>query len=164
MVALCGAFLVILGLIPKMGQIIAHIPDPVIGGAATVMFAMVTVVGIQTLSKVSFKDNHNLLIVAVSLAVGMAPTMLTTLYSKFPSWFQTIFGSSITSTVVVVFVLNLLFNHWQAPRGPQAIETALSEGGSAPGIPNDGVNVEDGYPENWQAEPGRPALTEPAER
>jgi xanthine/uracil permease len=41
----------------------------VIGGAATVMFAMVTAVGIQTLHKTSFDGNHNLLIVAVSVAV-----------------------------------------------------------------------------------------------
>ena len=161
-VALCGVFLVILGLIPKMGEIIAAIPGPVIGGAATVMFAMVTVVGIQTLSKVSFKDNHNLLIVAVSLAVGMAPTMVTTLYSKFPSWFQTIFGSSITSTVVVVFVLNLLFNHWAAGKNEGVLDTAVLEGAVAPGIPNDGVNVEDGYPENWQPGPSSPASTTPA--
>ena len=157
-VALSGLFLLILGLIPKMGQIIAHIPDPVIGGAATVMFAMVTVVGIQTLSKVSFRDNHNLLIVATSLAVGLAPTAMPTMYSKFPSWFQVIFGSSITSTVIVVFVLNLVFNHFTSESEPEpeesALETALQEGAYAPGIPNDGVHASDGLPENWQKEPG----------
>ncbi|MET3806086.1 xanthine/uracil permease [Nakamurella sp. UYEF19] len=92
-----------------MGQVIAHIPEPVIGGAATVRLAMVTVIGIQTLSKVSFTDNHNLLKVAVSLSVGMAPALLTTFYSKFPEWLQIIFGSAITSTVIVVFVLDLAF-------------------------------------------------------
>lgn len=153
-VALCGVFLVVLGVIPKMGAVIAALPQQVIGGAATVMFAMVTVVGIQTLSKVSFKDNHNLLIVAVSLSVGMAPALFTTFYSKFPEWFQTIFGSAITSTVIVVFVLNLLFNHWGGQGEPEALETAVHEGAYAPGIPNDGVNVSDGYPENWQKEPG----------
>ncbi|SDP34841.1 nucleobase:cation symporter-2, NCS2 family [Nakamurella panacisegetis] len=153
-VALCGVFLVILGVIPKMGAIIAALPDQVIGGAATVMFAMVTVVGIQTLSKVSFRDNHNLLIVAVSLSVGMAPALFTSFYSKFPEWFQTIFGSAITSTVIVVFVLNLLFNHFGHRGEPEALETAVHEGAYAPGIPNDGVNVSDGYPENWQKEPG----------
>jgi NCS2 family nucleobase:cation symporter-2 len=47
-VTACGTLLVILGILPKFGQIVANIPGPVIGGAATVMFAMVTAVGVQT--------------------------------------------------------------------------------------------------------------------
>ena len=50
-VTTCGTLLILLGLLPKFGQIVASIPGPVIGGAATVMFAMVTAVGIQTLNK-----------------------------------------------------------------------------------------------------------------
>jgi NCS2 family nucleobase:cation symporter-2 len=72
-VSTCGAFLVILGLVPKVGQSVASVPGPVIGGAATVMFAMVTVVGIRTLNKASFDNNDNLLIVAVSLSAGLLP-------------------------------------------------------------------------------------------
>ncbi len=56
---MCGALLLVMGLIPKIGQVIADLPGPVIGGGATVMFAMVTAVGIQTLHKVNFTDNHN---------------------------------------------------------------------------------------------------------
>ncbi|WP_063740123.1 uracil-xanthine permease family protein [Amycolatopsis jejuensis] len=111
-VAVCGVLLIIVGLVPKIGQIVASIPGPVIGGAATVMFAMVTAVGIRTLHKASFKDNQNLLIVAVSLAVGLLPAVAPHFYDHFPQNFQVIFGSSITATVIVVFVLNLVFNHW----------------------------------------------------
>ena len=72
-VTVCGGLLLLLGVIPKIGQIVAGLPGPVIGGAATVMFAMVTSIGIRTLHKVDFEDNHNLLIVAISLAVGLIP-------------------------------------------------------------------------------------------
>ena len=48
-VAVCGAALLLLGLIPKIGAVVADLPSPVIGGAATVMFAMVTAIGIRTL-------------------------------------------------------------------------------------------------------------------
>src|SRR4029079_17429835 len=51
-VTTCGVFLLILGIIPKVGQLVAGLPGPVIGGAATVMFAMVTSIGIRTLHKV----------------------------------------------------------------------------------------------------------------
>jgi uric acid transporter len=135
-VAVCGAFLFILGVIPKVGAIVAALPGPVIGGAATVMFAMVTAVGIQTLHKVHFggPDNHNLLIVAVSLSFGLIPTIQPAFYQQFPADFQVIFGSSITSTVIVVFVLNLFFNHWwpNLHRKHGAVETAVEHGAVVP--------------------------------
>jgi NCS2 family nucleobase:cation symporter-2 len=140
-VTVCGAFLLVMGLIPKIGQIIADLPGPVIGGAATVMFAMVTAVGIQTLHKVNFEGNHNLLIVAASLAVGLIPAFNSHFYDKFPKDFQVIFGSSITATVIVVFFLNLIFNHWTTGRRPaeSAVQTALDEGAVAVDVPHGGV-------------------------
>jgi xanthine permease len=128
-VTTCGVFLLLLGLIPKVGQVIADLPGPVIGGAATVMFAMVTAVGIQTLHKVNFEGNHNLLIVATALAVGLLPAFDPSFYSKFPKDFQVIFGSSITATVIVVFTLNLVFNHWTSgTRRTGAVQTAVNKG------------------------------------
>jgi uric acid transporter len=120
------------------------VPGPVIGGAATVMFAMVTAVGIQTLHKVNFDGNNNLLIVAVSLAAGLLPAVAPSFYEHFPSNFQVIFGSSITSTVIVVFVLNIVFNHWSWRRkGESAVEVALREGAVAVNVPDDGASVAD---------------------
>ena len=112
-VTTCGVFLLILGLIPKVGQIIADLPGPVIGGAATVMFAMVTAVGIQTLHKVELRrqpqpaDRRDR-----RWPSACCPRSTRHFYNKFPKDFQVIFGSSITATVIVVFVLNLVFNHW----------------------------------------------------
>ena len=151
-VTTCGAFLIILGILPKFGQIVAGIPGPVIGGAATVMFAMVTAVGVQTLHKTSFDGNHNLLIVAVSLAVGLLPAVQPAFYKNFPSDFQVIFGSSITSTVIVVFTLNLVFNHWTWRRkGESAVSVAVREGAVAVDVPNDGV-VEHGVAGHGEVE------------
>ncbi len=132
-VTVCGALLVILGLIPKVGAIVADLPNPVIGGAATVMFAMVTAIGIQTLHTASFDGNHNLLIVAVSLAVGLIPTIQPAFYQHFPQNFQVIFGSSITATVIVVFVLNLVFNHWGGiAKRDGLVSTAVDAGAVVP--------------------------------
>jgi NCS2 family nucleobase:cation symporter-2 len=130
-VTVCGGFLLVLGLIPKVGQLIADLPGPVVGGAATVMFAMVTAVGIQTLHKADFRDNHNLLIVAAALAVGLVPAFDQHIYDDFPKDFQVIFGSSITATVVVVFVLNLVFNHWTRDGRSSAVQEAVSGGAVA---------------------------------
>jgi NCS2 family nucleobase:cation symporter-2 len=109
------------------------------------MFAMVTAVGVQTLHKTSFDGNHNLLIVAVSLAVGLLPAVQPAFYEHFPSDFQVIFGSSITSTVIVVFTLNLVFNHWtRRPKGESAVSVAVREGAVAVNVPDDGARDEQG--------------------
>jgi uric acid transporter len=135
-VTVCGVGLVILGLVPKVGAIVAALPGPVVGGAATVMFAMVTAVGIQTLHKVNFggPNNHNLLIIAVSFSIGLIPTIQPDFYEHFSTNFQVIFGSSITSTVITVFVLNLVFNHWlpNFPRKAGAVEAAVEAGAVSP--------------------------------
>jgi NCS2 family nucleobase:cation symporter-2 len=135
-VTVCGIGLVILGLVPKVGAVVAALPGPVVGGAATVMFAMVTAVGIQTLHKVTFSgpNNHNLLIIAVSFSFGLIPTIQPDFYQHFPTDFQVIFGSSITSTVIIVFVLNLVFNHWlpDFPRKEGAVEAAVEAGAVSP--------------------------------
>ena len=144
-VAICGVFLVILGLIPKVSEAIANIPGPVIGGAATVMFAMVTAIGIRTLATVKFENNHNLLIVAVSLSVGLIPSVAPTFYHRFPSDFQVIFGSSITSTVIVVFLLNLFFNHWKAwPPKNTALRVALGYG-AVTGVTDEDLAAHSGH-------------------
>jgi NCS2 family nucleobase:cation symporter-2 len=123
-VAVTGTVLAIMGLVPKVGAFVAAIPEPVIGGTAVIMFAMVTAVGIQTLQKVRYTGNHNLFIVAVSLGVGMLPAVSTdrfgnTIFFKnFPDWLQTVCGSPITITVILAFTLNLLFNHVGGRKAP----------------------------------------------
>ncbi|GAA1269600.1 nucleobase:cation symporter-2 family protein [Pseudonocardia aurantiaca] len=109
--AVAGGVLLLLGLVPKFGEVVASLPGPVVGGAGLVMFATVTAVGIRTLHKVRFEGTHNLMIVAVSLGVGMLPVVAPNFYRQVPATIEIIIGSSITSCVIVAFLLNLLFNH-----------------------------------------------------
>jgi NCS2 family nucleobase:cation symporter-2 len=109
--AAAGGMLVVLGLIPKLGAVVASLPGPVIGAAGLVMFATVTTVGITTLSRVSFEGNGNLLIIAVAIGIGMLPVVAPEIYHRLPAWAQIIAGSAITSATLVAFGLNLVFNH-----------------------------------------------------
>ncbi|MDU3077968.1 MAG: solute carrier family 23 protein, partial [Mixta calida] len=70
-VAAGGAILILLGLLPVLGRVIAAIPMPVLGGAGVVLFGTVAASGIRTLAKVDYKDNMNLVIVATALAFGI---------------------------------------------------------------------------------------------
>ncbi|HAL66522.1 MAG TPA: uracil permease, partial [Pseudomonas sp.] len=118
-VATGGVILVVLGLLPIMGRIIAAVPTPVLGGAGIVLFGTVAASGIRTLSKVSYQNNVNLIIVAASLGFGMIPIAAPAFYHQFPNWFETIFHSGISSAAIMAIVLNLIFNHFTAGNSDQ---------------------------------------------
>ncbi|WP_019552802.1 nucleobase:cation symporter-2 family protein [Propionispira raffinosivorans] len=109
-VAAAGIILVVLGLFPKAAAIVASIPAPVLGGAGIAMFGMVMASGIKTLSKVGFDDNHNLMVVAISIAVGLIPLAVPNFYQQFPGSLQIIFNSGITVGSVTAIVLNGVLN------------------------------------------------------
>ncbi|QBJ89268.1 purine permease [Streptomyces seoulensis] len=119
-VAAAGALLVLLGLLPKLGAVVAAVPAPVLGGAGLVMFGTVAASGLRTLARVDFRDNHNLTVVAVSVAVGMLPVGVPTVYAKFPDWFQTVMNSGISAGCLTAIVLNLLFNHLPGRKAEEA--------------------------------------------
>ncbi|MET4096184.1 nucleobase:cation symporter-2 family protein [Arthrobacter sp. UYCu712] len=109
-----GVILVVLGLLPVLGRVVAAVPTPVLGGAGVVLFGTVAASGIRTLSKVEYKNNMNLIIVAASIGFGMIPIAAPAFYDQFPSWFGTIFHSGISSAAIMAILLNLLFNHLKA--------------------------------------------------
>jgi len=109
-VAVAGLIMIIFGLLPKMGAIVAAVPRPVLGGAALVLFATVGVIGIQTLSRVDFHDERNVIIVAVSVALALIPVAFPTFYQNVPDELQIIVGSGITMGSLSAILLNLIFN------------------------------------------------------
>ncbi|EKT4521854.1 purine permease [Pseudomonas putida] len=118
-VATGGVILVVLGLLPIMGRVIAAVPTPVLGGAGIVLFGTVAASGIRTLATVNYKNNVNLIIVAASLGFGMIPIAAPTFYHHFPSWFETIFHSGISSAAIMAILLNLIFNHFKTGNSDQ---------------------------------------------
>ncbi|MFE6613807.1 nucleobase:cation symporter-2 family protein [Amycolatopsis sp. NPDC057786] len=106
-----GVILLVLGMLPVLGRVVAAIPYPVLGGAGLVLFGTVAASGIKTLSKVDYNGNMNLVIFAASVGLGMVPIAAPEFYHHFPAWVGTIFHSGISSAALMAVVLNLLFNH-----------------------------------------------------
>jgi len=69
---IAGCVAIALGLLPKFGAVISAIPVGVLGGAVTVLFGMITVLGarIWIEARVNFGDPVNLVTAAVGLIVG----------------------------------------------------------------------------------------------
>lgn len=121
-VVTAGVILMVLGLFPKAAAVVAAIPNPVLGGAGIAMFGMVAASGIRALSRVSFEGNHNTMIVAISIGVGLIPLAVPTFYQNFPEWARMILQSGITVGSLVAVVLNICFN-----------EIGAKKAGAAPG-------------------------------
>ena len=117
-VAAAGVFMILIGLIPKAGALVASVPPPVLGGAALAMFATVAVVGIQTLARVDFHDHRNVVIVGTSLGLAMFVTAQPGVAEAVPDWAQIIFGSGITLGSLCAILLNLVFHHIGKDFGP----------------------------------------------
>lgn len=113
-----GGIMIVLGLVPWLGQVIAAIPMPVLGGAGIVLFGTVAASGIRNLSTVKYEGNMNLIIVASALGFGMIPVVSPDFYSDFPSWVETIFDSGISSAAIVAVILNIIFNELKAGNSP----------------------------------------------
>ncbi len=126
-VAAGGVVLVVLGLLPVVGAVVAAIPYPVLGGAGIILFGSVAASGIRTLSRVDYEDNLNMVIVSVAIAVGIIPIAAPDFWAAFPDWLAVIMDSGISATAVVAVVLNLLFNEVRAGNKPGASVFAAAE-------------------------------------
>jgi uric acid transporter len=109
-VAVAGAFLILLGLFPKLAAVVAAIPLPVLGGAGFALFGTVAATGIRTLARVNFERNANVIIVAITLALGVIPVASPEFYSGFPPGVQIVLNSGITAGSIAAIVLNVAFN------------------------------------------------------
>jgi uric acid transporter len=89
------------------------------------MFGMVAANGIKTLSKVDFNGNFNILVVGVSLAMGLIPMAVPTIYSHLTGTLQVIFDSGITIGSLTAIILNAILNRGRSEEviKEQALET-----------------------------------------
>jgi len=110
-VAAAGVLMIVIGLVPKAGAVVAAIPSPVLGAASMVLFANVALVGIQTLAKVDLTDTRNATILTVSVGLGMLVTFRPGIAEVFPDWARVFFASGVTTGSVSAIILNLLFFH-----------------------------------------------------
>lgn len=103
-------FLMLLGLLPKIGALATVIPNPVLGGAMIVMFGMVGVQGIRMLQQVDFKDNNNLLVSAISIGLGLGVTVYPQIFQDLPQSLQIIMNNGVVIGSFSAVILNVIFN------------------------------------------------------
>ncbi len=126
-VAAAGIIMVVMGLIPKVGAIVAAIPPAVLGGGAIVMFGMTTAAGIQELARVKYEGTHNSLIVAISLSVGVLPMAMPSLLGSIEGPLSLILESGIFLCAIVAVLLNAVINRRTAIETTEEMDMDMTE-------------------------------------
>ena len=104
-----AGLLMAMGLLPKVGALVTIMPTAVLGGAMVVMFSSIAVQGIKMLLKVDFSDNHNLLIVAISMGLGLGVSVYPNIFQALPQSLQLFLENGIVIASLSSVLLNLIF-------------------------------------------------------
>lgn len=106
-VAIGGLFLLLAGLVPKLGAIISSIPNAVLGGAVVIMFGMIASAGIKMLSHIEF-NKRNMVIIGVALSMAIGLPAQEGLYAGFSDNVKAIIESGLIPGAIAAIVLNLI--------------------------------------------------------
>ncbi|MEO9904359.1 nucleobase:cation symporter-2 family protein [Nisaea sp.] len=127
-------FLIICGLVPKVGAIIRTIPIEVLGGGVIVMFGMVVAAGISMLSDVHW-NRRNMVIFAIALGIGLGLQMEPKAVQYLPDTLRILMTSGLLPAAFIAIVLNLVLPKELSAESTEEVAGGLSGkgNGSLPG-------------------------------
>jgi xanthine permease len=107
-VVTCGAiFLIICGLVPKVGGLIRTVPIEVLGGGVIVMFGMVVAAGVSMLSDVNW-NRRNMVIFAIALTIGLGLKLEPGALQHMPDTARILLTTGLLPAAAIAIVLNLI--------------------------------------------------------
>ncbi|GHA41935.1 xanthine/uracil permease [Amylibacter ulvae] len=106
-VTIGAIFLIICGLIPKIGAVINSVPIQVLGGGVIVMFGMVAAAGASMLSDVNW-NRRNMVIFAVALSVGLGLQQVPDAMAFLGNTAKILMTSGLLPAAFIAIVLNLI--------------------------------------------------------
>jgi len=102
-----AVFLIIAGLFPKLGALVAAMPSSVLGGATIIMFGSIAVTGMKLITSNGL-SSRDITIVSVALCLGYGFSQVPTALAIFPSIVQNLASSGITVSCMVALLLNII--------------------------------------------------------
>lgn len=105
-IATGAGILLLAGIFPGFGAILATLPEAVLGGCTIMMFGNIVVSGLQMIGNCGFTQ-RNITIAALSLSLGLGFTQVPEMFNIFPTMIRTIFAENC---VAVVFLTAIIMN------------------------------------------------------
>ena len=100
-----GAVIMILAAFcPVISAVFSSLPEPVLGGCTIMMFGNIIVTGFQMIASAGFSQ-RNIVIAALSLAIGIGFTQVGELFVCFPELVQSVFAQNCVAVVFLVAVV-----------------------------------------------------------
>ncbi len=122
-------FLIVCGLIPKVGGLIRTIPIEVLGGGVIVMFGMVVAAGISMLSDVDW-NRRNMVIFAVALSIGLGLQLEPDAVQYLPDWLRVLMVSGLLPAAFIAIVLNLVLPEELAGEATEEVSGGMAGHGA----------------------------------
>ncbi len=101
-----AVFLIVCGLVPKIGALVTTIPIEVLGGGVIVMFGMVASAAVSILSGVAWTQ-RTMLIFGLALSVGLGLELEPATVAHLPTTLRILLTSGVLPAAVIAVVLNL---------------------------------------------------------
>ena len=105
-IATGAGILILAGIFPAFGAILATLPEAVLGGCTIMMFGNIVISGLQMIGACGFTQ-RNITIAALSLSIGLGFTQVPEMFNIFPDIIRTIFAENC---VAVVFLAAVIMN------------------------------------------------------
>lgn len=122
-----GVIAIVLAFLPPVAQLLASIPSPVLGTAATVLFGIIALSGVQMLTGVEW-DDLNLVVASVSFIVALGCQFLPAAITQtLPPSVAAVVTSPMMMGMFLLLGLHGALNHGVRPllarRGPRQTQT-----------------------------------------
>lgn len=107
-IATGAVIMMIAGIFPVFGALLATLPDAVLGGCTIMMFGTIVVSGLRMIAACGYSQ-RNITIVALSLSTGIGFTQVPEIFAIFPRIVQNVFAQNCVAVVfLVAVILNLV--------------------------------------------------------
>ena len=134
-VTIGALFLIVAGLVPKVGAVIRTIPIEVLGGGVIVMFGMVVAAGISMLSDVDW-NRRNMVIFAISLSIGLGLQLEPGAVQHLPDTAQILVTTGLLPAALIAIVLNLVLPQALTPESTEEVFGGMAAQGDG-SLPHD---------------------------
>ena len=105
-IATGAGILILAGIFPAFGAVLATLPEAVLGGCTIMMLGNIGISGLQMIGACGYSQ-RNITIAALSLSIGLGFTQVPDMFNIFPDIIRTIFAENC---VAVVFLSAIILN------------------------------------------------------
>ncbi len=129
-IATGAGIMILAGIFPAVGAVLATLPSAVLGGCTLMMFGNIVVSGLKMIADCGFSQ-RNITVAALSLSVGLGFTQIPALFDIFPDIVSAIFAENCVAVVFLISIILSLTLPREKEEAAQSVEPLEATDGEA---------------------------------